>query len=464
MPTSARFIVALAGQGAQALDRIRLLEEERAVAGQLAFLADAGRVLAESLDYEETLRTVAEQAVSTVADWCAVYLAERRQIRAVAVSHIGERSPYEGWDLAVEFPASQAPAGIPDVIKTGLPEIYPDVNERMVREAGFDEQQVDMVRQLDIRSAITVPMTARGRTLGAIVMSRTGSRRPFDESDLPVLLGLGQRAALAVDNAVLFRHENEVAQALQRGVLPPDVPSIPGIEVATAYSPAAEDVGGDFYDLWPLGASTWGFAVGDVCGIGADAAAFTSLARATLRAMSITGAPPPEWLRGLNAALLLGALDEPGGERFCTVVTGMLRLDGDGAELRLTTGGHPPPILFRQGKAPAYLPLAGTLIGVLPEVAIGELDVPLDPGDKLMLYTDGVTDVRQPDGTTLGERGMLELLGEGSEPAASLVDELMARLQADRPPDDDVAILVLGPLPEARGQSQGRSAGETSAG
>jgi serine phosphatase RsbU (regulator of sigma subunit) len=320
-----------------------------------------------------------------------------------------------------------------------------------------------MVRQLDIRSAITVPMTARGRTLGAIVMSRTGSRRPFDESDLPVLLGLAQRAALAVDNAVLFRHENEIAQALQRGVLPPDVPSIPGIEVATAYRPAAEDVGGDFYDLWPIGASTWGFAVGDVCGIGADAAAFTSVARATLRAMSITGAPPAEWLRGLNSALLLGALDEPGGERFCTVVAGMLRLDGEGAALRLATGGHPPPILFGQGKAPTCLALAGTLIGVLPEVAIGDLSARLDPGDKLMLYTDGVTDVRQPDGTILGERRLLELLGEGSEPAASLVDGLMARLWADRPPDDDVAILVLGPLPDPVGRPKRRSARKTSA-
>lgn len=456
------FILALAGQGAQALDRIRLLEEERAAADQLAFLAEAGKVLAESLDYEQTLRTVAEQAVSTLADWCGVYLVERRQIRAVAVSHLDENAPYGGWDLDLQFPATQARVGIPTVIKTGRAAIYPEINERLVRLAGFDEQQAEIVRQLDIRSAITVPMTARGRTLGAIVMSRTGARRGFDDSDLPVLLGLAQRAAVAVDNAVLYRHENEVAQALQRGVLPPAVPSIPGMEVATAYRPAAEDVGGDFYDLWPLGEKTWGFAVGDVCGIGADAATFTSLARATLRAMSITGSPPAGWLRGLNTALLLGALDEPGGERFCTAVTGTLRLDGDGAELRLATGGHPPPILLRRGEASASLQLIGTLIGVLDDVNIGELDVRLGPGDQLMLYTDGVTDARQPDGTILGERRLLELLGDGAERPEPLVERLMDRLWANRPPDDDVAMLVLGPHPDAKPGSSESPAREAS--
>ncbi|HEY1635403.1 MAG TPA: SpoIIE family protein phosphatase [Acidimicrobiales bacterium] len=439
------FIVALAGQGAQALDRVRLLEEERAAADQLVFLADASRVLAESLDYEQTLRTVAEQAVTTVADWCAVYLAERRDIRMVAVSSAGGNAMNQAWDLDVSISPDRAPGGVPRVIATGRAELYAEVTDQLLSQSGFDQPQIDIVRELDIRSAITVPMTARGRTLGAIVLTRTGSRTRFDEGDLAVTLGLAQRAAMAVDNAVLYQHENEVAQALQRGLLPPALPIVPGIDVAVAYRPAAEKVGGDFYDLWPLEDGVWGFAVGDVCGLGAEAAAFNGVARATFRALSLTGTGPAAWLRGLNAALLLGAVDEPQGERFCTVVAGTLRLDGEGAVLRLATGGHPPPILRRPGSPPAPVRVTGTLIGALDEVRIGELDVRLDPGEQLVLYTDGVTDMRQPDGTILGERGLLGLLGAPDQAPEALVRHLVARLWADRPPDDDVALLVLGP-------------------
>jgi serine phosphatase RsbU (regulator of sigma subunit) len=445
------FILAVASQGAQALDRIRLLEEERSAAQQLAFLADAGKVLAESLDYEQTLRTVAEQAVSIVADWCAVYLADRRHIRTVAVSHVDKTTPYDVWDLDVQFPADRAPAGVPRVIRSGQPELYPEVTDELLIETGFDQEQIEIVRGLDISSALTVPMTARGRTFGAIVLSRTGSRPQFDEDDLAVALGLAQRAAMAVDNAVLYHHQNEVAQALQRGLLPPALPSLPGIEVAAAYRPAAEDVGGDFYDLWPLEDGVWGFAVGDVCGIGADAAGFNGVARATLRALSITGAGPADWLRGLNAALLLGAGDQPQDERFCTVVAGTLRPDGEGAVLQLATGGHPPPILCRPGSGPVAISVTGTLIGAFDEVTLGQLELRLEPGDQLVLYTDGVTDVRQPDGTILGERGLLELLATPCRSAEALVGGLVDRLWSDRPPDDDVALLVLAPRPARDG-------------
>jgi GAF domain-containing protein len=441
------FIRAVASQGAQALDRVRLLDEERAAREQLAFLADASHVLAESLDHEQTLRTLAEQAVSTVADWCAVYLTERRYIRTMAVSRADKSAGYEGWDLDVRFPVDRAPAGVPRVIATGEPELYPEVTDELLVETGFDPEQIGIVRRLDIRSAMTVPMTARGRTFGAFILSRTGSRPRFDEDDLAMALGLAQRAAVAVDNAVLYQHEIEVAQALQRGLLPPALPSVPGVDVAVAYRPAAEDVGGDFYDLWPLADGLWGFAVGDVCGIGPEAASFNGAARATLRALSIAGAEPADWLRGLNATLLLGADEGPQGERFCTVIAGTLRVDGDGAVLRLATGGHPPPVLRRPGSPPALVRVSGTLVGAFDEVRIGQVDLRLEPGDQLVLYTDGVTDMRRPDGSILGERGLLEVLGSPGQSAEGLVRELVDRLWPDRPPEDDVALLVLAPRP-----------------
>ncbi len=404
-------------------------------------------MLAESLDHEQTLRTIAEQTVSTMADWCAVYLADRRHIRTVAVSRARAGAPHEEWDLDVQFPTDRSPAGVPRVIATGEPELYPEVTDDLLVDTGFDPEQIEIVHRLGIRSALTVPMTARGRTLGAIVLSRTASRPRFDKRDLAVALGLAERAAVAVDNAVLYQHEMEVAQALQRGLLPPALPSVPGIEVAVAYRPAAEEVGGDFYDLWPLTEGVWGFAVGDVCGIGAEAAAFNGVARATLRALSITGADPAEWLEGLNTALLFGAGDEPQGERFCTVVAGTLRVDGRGAILRLATGGHPPPVLRRPQSPPAAIRVTGTLIGAFDDVDISEHELRLEPGDQLVLYTDGVTDVRQPDGTILGERGLLDLLGAADQSAEALVGRLVDRLWSERPPEDDVALLVLAPRP-----------------
>jgi serine phosphatase RsbU (regulator of sigma subunit) len=280
-----------------------------------------------------------------------------------------------------------------------------------------------------------------------MILSRTGSRPQFDEGDLAVTLALAQRAAVAVDNAMLYEHETEVAQVLQRGLLPPALPSVPGVEVAAAYRPAAEDVGGDFYDLWPMANGVWGFSVGDVCGIGADAAAFNAVARATLRALSISRAGPAAWLRGLNAALLLGP-DEPAqSERFCTVVAGTLRLEGEGARLRVATGGHLPPILRRPGSAPAAVRVSGTLLGAFDEVRIGELDLRLEPGDQLVLYTDGVIDtVGQAE--RFGEERLAQTLRDaaGAADAVRRIERALVEF-AHGSQVDDTAVIAVERLP-----------------
>jgi sigma-B regulation protein RsbU (phosphoserine phosphatase) len=216
------------------------------------------------------------------------------------------------------------------------------------------------------------------------------------------------------------------------------------MEVAAAYRPAAEEVGGDFYDLWHLGESTWAFAVGDVCGTGAHAAGFTAVARATLRAFSLTQPRPTGWLRGLNAALL-AAPGEGERETFCTVIAGTLQPGPAGAVVRLATGGHPPPLLRRADSPPEALPVRGTLIGLFSDVEVGELEIALRPGDQLVLYTDGVTDSRRSDGTIRGEGGLFDLLQAGPRQARVLVDDLVGRLWEDGSPDDDVALLVVEP-------------------
>ncbi|MFF4274257.1 PP2C family protein-serine/threonine phosphatase [Streptomyces sp. NPDC001536] len=181
---------------------------------------------------------------------------------------------------------------------------------------------------------------------------------------------------------------------LQKTLLPPVLANVPGLDVAAHYHIASVDeVGGDFYDLFPLAAGTWGMFLGDVCGKGAAAAAITSLARYTLRAAAVYDPDPAAVLANLNTVLT----HEYNGTdpRFCTVVFGLLTPDPErgGFRITLASGGHPPALLMRADGTADYLPTpGGQLIGVLPDAHIATTTVHLTPGDTLLLHTDGLTE------------------------------------------------------------------------
>ncbi|MFB8027242.1 MULTISPECIES: PP2C family protein-serine/threonine phosphatase [unclassified Streptomyces] len=181
---------------------------------------------------------------------------------------------------------------------------------------------------------------------------------------------------------------------LQKTLLPPVLANVPGLDVSAHYHIASVDeVGGDFYDLFPLAAGTWGLFLGDVCGKGAAAAAVTSLARYTLRAAAVYDPDPAAVLGNLNTVLN----HEYNGTdpRFCTVIFGLLTPDGDqgGFRITLASGGHPPALLMRaDGTADFLHTPGGQLIGVLPDAHIATTTLRLDPGDTLLLHTDGLTE------------------------------------------------------------------------
>ena len=190
----------------------------------------------------------------------------------------------------------------------------------------------------------------------------------------------------------------QLATTLQRTLLPPILSAPPGTEVAAHYHHASPDeVGGDFYDLFPLAGDLWGMFMGDVCGKGADAAAVTSLTRYTLRAAAVYDNDPSAVLRNLNTVLhheYTG--DDP---RFTTVVFGLLTPQGGGYQVRLASGGHPPALLLRADGAVNQLPTpGGQLVGVLPDARFVTTTAHLGPGDTLLLYTDGLTEARTGDG------------------------------------------------------------------
>jgi serine phosphatase RsbU (regulator of sigma subunit) len=295
-----------------------------------------------------------------------------------------------------------------------------------------------------MRSAIIVPMTTRSRTLGAITFVSGPSGRRFDEQDVELAQDLARRCATAIDNARLYTERSYIARTLQQSLLPVELPDIPGVETAARFRPTGEgnEVGGDFYDMFETGNRGWAVVMGDVCGKGPDAAAVTALARYTLRAAAMRERLPSRSLAVLNEALLRQRDDR----RFCTVAYAYLEKLDRGARAGISTGGHPLPLLLRADGSVELAGAPGTLLGVFEDPDLEDQAVTLEPGDALILYTDGVIESRMTSNGVLDERRLAELVatcaGSGADAIAAKVEEA-AVLSQDGRPKDDIAVLVL---------------------
>jgi sigma-B regulation protein RsbU (phosphoserine phosphatase) len=224
------------------------------------------------------------------------------------------------------------------------------------------------------------------------------------------------------------------------------MPRPPGVDIAAKYRAAGAQnmVGGDFYDLWEIGSEgEFGFAIGDVCGKGAAAAALTALARHTVRTASIwlPDHRPEGVMRALNDAVIKRA----GSGQFCTVAHAYAKPFEDGFELIVAAGGHPLPFVLRADGSVQQPGQPGTLLGILPDIRVHEERIVLRPGDGIVLWTDGVSD-RRGDGELYGEerlRALLEAVGSGSprEVADAIEDSVLGFSATE--PQDDIALLVV---------------------
>ena len=422
--------------------------EAEAARRRTDFLARAGERLAVvTRDFESTLQEVANVAVPTVADWCTFTLVEARgALRTVAVAtaepadaelvrQYGERYP----------PRADAPAGAGNVVRTGIREVVNDVAPALLEGLAQDDEHLRLLKGLGLRSGMTVPLKAGDRIIGALSLIYSRSGRTFSEDDVALAESLASRAALAVENARLYSERSHIAQTLQRSLLPPALPEIEGLELAARYRAAGEQnqVGGDFYDAFRSADGVWTLLIGDVSGKGPEAAALTSMTRHTLRAASLRDIDARENLELLNEALF----SQPDADgRFCTVLYARVcpRSDG-GAGVTLATGGHLPPILLRAGGRVERVQLRGSIVGGLKTPEFGERAITLEPGDLLLLFTDGVTEIRGPD-PDLGERALEEVLaahrGADAETIVAAVQQRAVDLQAGEP-RDDIALLAV---------------------
>jgi sigma-B regulation protein RsbU (phosphoserine phosphatase) len=232
-----------------------------------------------------------------------------------------------------------------------------------------------------------------------------------------------------------------LARTLQRTLIPPTPPVVPGLDVAAVYRAAGtgEEVGGDFYDVFQVGADDWVVCIGDVCGKGVEAAVVTALVRYTIRAAAVRLASPSDMLRDLNAALLRN-----GSERFCTVALLRLRRRDGTWTVSIGSGGHPAALLLRPGEPPRLVGSAGSLLGVLEDVSLTDVDVSLEPQDAIVLYTDGVPEARR-DREFYGEERLIDVAQANQGRAAGLTEALLADVLAfqDGLARDDIAIVAV---------------------
>jgi PAS domain S-box-containing protein len=428
-------------------ERRALLDAEREARVRADFLARAGAILDASLDYEETLRSVAQIAIPEIADWCAVsVLDDAGMLQEVATAHVDEGQRELGAEISRRFPPDpSAHSGTYGVARSGQTAYVRDVTDEMLVAAVDDPEHLDLIRRLGLRSVIIAALKARGRIFGTFSLASAESGRLFDEADLQLAEELAARAGMAIDNARLYTERSRIAHTLQVKLLPERLPEIPRALMAARYRAAGElnEVGGDFYDVFRRSPTQWALVVGDVSGKGAEAAAVTALARYTLRAAALEDAPPSSALQRLNTAMLYDDTSQ-----FATVVIAYLSSGPDGSiDLRLALAGHPPPAVVRRDGAVEMVGQYGTMAGLRPDIAVHDVDVRLAADDVLLLYTDGVTEAG-PRRTPFGEAGLISVLsGMGGHSPQVVVDAVERAVVAAQPgdPRDDIALLAICP-------------------
>ncbi|MGW7067538.1 SpoIIE family protein phosphatase [Streptomyces sp. NPDC054855] len=426
--------------------------------GALTFLAEASDLLAGQFDEDLVAALAGQLLVPRLADWCAVWLDDETEIaprgsagggtssRLARVWHTSEQRIEE-----LRRSLEKDPPQLPDAVGSGaVPVPWP--GEASVGEASG--------------TALAYRLTAGGRALGTLVIGRAGMMRFADEVT-GLIEDFSRRVALAISAARRYQRQATISQVLQRGLLPSSVADIPGVSSGVVYEPRDKGgPGGDFYDVFQAGKNRWCFALGDVQGKGVEAAVVIGLARPWLRLLAREGYEVAEVLDRLNQLLLDDATEAAdaaaavvavaGGQgvppegatsRFLSLLYGeLVPMDDGGVRCTVASAGHPLPLLLSPDGKVQVAATPQLLLGVVDDATYKSETFELRTGDTLLCVTDGVTERRTGRRMFDDGDGLAAALASCAGLDAALVAERIKRMVhefSDRPPDDDLAVLVL---------------------
>ncbi len=438
------FLHSLAGALTRAVLRAADLQASDAAVQRTALLSEASMSLSRSLDLDATLAECSRLLVPRFADWCSLQLLREGRLVTVSITH---RDPATTrWALSVveDFPTRMdATTGAAQVIRTGRSELYPFIPAELLETAATSAEHLAILKRLGLTSAIIVRLTGRTGVIGALTLIHSESGRRYDEDDVEFLEAVADRVAVALETAATFEQQSEllagvtlVAEAAQRAILAPPPARIGPVTLSARYLSAALEakVGGDLYEV-VRGPSSVRLMVGDVRGKGLAAVRTATVVLGEFRAAAAGEGDVAQVAREIDRRIRPYLPDD---EDFVTGLLVDIRHDG---RFEIVSCGHPAPVLLGAAGgvrtiALDHEPPLG--LGVAPVLVRGTLT----PGDRLLLFTDGLIEARAPDGTFIDPAPYFARVAEADFDTA--LDGLLESVQqaAGHALDDDLALLM----------------------